>query len=97
MTLSDFLVLLSGVGVIAAVSWVIEYFGWFQSLEAKKKQLFFFVICVVVALAAYCIKTFVPVDVLEQIAPFFELVAAIFAYLFLGEKFHASTKVDKTE
>ena len=95
MTLSDFLVLLGGVGVVAAVSWVFEYFAWFQNTEPKTKQLIFFITCVVIAIGAYCIKTFVPVEILNQIAPFFELIAAIFAYLFLGEKFHSTTKLDQ--
>jgi len=97
MTLNDFLVLLGGVGVVAAVSWVFEYFAWFQNTEPKKKQLIFFGTCVLIALAAYCIQAFVPAEMLKAIAPFFEIIAVIFSYLFLGEKFHTSTKVDKEQ
>lgn len=93
MTLNDFLVYLGGVGAVAAISWLFEYFGWFQNTEPKKKQLIFFGSCVVVALGAYCIKTYVPAEVLAQIAPFFQIVAVIFSYLFLGEFFHEKTKL----
>jgi hypothetical protein len=92
MLLKDFLTFLGGVGVVAAVSWVIEYFNLFAGMEAKKKQLFFFLICIVVALAAYSVTVFVPVATLEQIGPFFAIVATIFSYLFLGTNFHETTK-----
>lgn len=95
MTLNDFLVFLGGVGGVAAVSWVLEYFGLFQNLEAKQKQLVYFLLCVVVALSAYGIKTYVPVEILDQIEPFFEIVAVIFAYQFLGTKYHYATKLQK--
>jgi len=92
MALQDFLVYLSGAGVIAAVSWLFEYFGLFQNLEAKKKQLIFFGVCVAGALGAYSVATYVPAEVLNQVAPFFGIVAGIFSYLFIGNGFHAVTK-----
>ena len=93
MSLSDFLVYLGGVGAIAAISWLFEYFGWFQNAEPQKKQLIFFVACVVVAIGAQLAIAFVPPQVLESAAPYFSTVAVIFAYLFLGEQFHQTTKV----
>ena len=92
MLLKDFLTFLGGVGVVAAVSWVWEYFGWGAAMDAKKKQMIFFAVCVVVALAAYATTVYVPQTVLDQIAPFFAVVATIFTYLFLGNNFHQVTK-----
>lgn len=96
MLLKDFLTFLGGVGVVAAVSWVWDYFGWGATMDAKKKQMIFFGVCVVVALLAYCVTVFVPASTLDQIAPFFAVVATIFAYLFLGSNFHQVTKDQST-
>jgi FtsH-binding integral membrane protein len=92
MLLKDFLTFVAGVGVVAAVSWVWEYFGWGADMEPKKKQMLLFLVCAVVALGAYCVTVFVPQSVLEQVAPFFAVIASVFSYLFLGSGFHAVTK-----
>lgn len=94
MELSEFLVYLSGVGVIAVVSFLFEDWAWYQSLIGKTKQLVFFGACVVVALGAQAINTFVSPVILEQIAPWFATVAVIFAYVFLGSGFHQTTKLE---
>jgi len=92
MTLNDFLTFAAGVGAVAIVSWLWEYFGWFANVEPKQKQLIFFGFCAVIALGTYAIKMFVPGEVLAMIEPFFVILASIFAYLFLGNSFHAVTK-----
>ena len=95
MVLNDFLVYLGGVGAVVAISWLFEYFGWFQKTAAKQKQLIFFGVCSISALGAYSVKTYVPAEVIDQITPFFQIVAVIFSYVFLSDKFHAATKLDK--
>jgi len=97
MSLSEVLVWLSGVGSIAAVSWVIEYFDLFKTMDAKVKQLVFFGICAVLGIAAQLINTFVPVAVLTAIAPYFATLFVIFANLFLGTAFHKVTKIPTVE
>ena len=92
MELKDFLTLLSGVGAIAAISWLWEYFGWFPTLDEKKKKLVLFGFAVLVAIVAFAVKTFVPADILAQISPIFAIIAAIFVNLFAGEAFHKVTK-----
>jgi len=92
MLLKDFLTFVAGVGVVAAVSWVWEYFGWGADMEPKKKQMLMFLVCVVVALGAYSVNVFVPANILEQVAPFFAVVATVFSYFFLGAGFHSVTK-----
>ena len=93
MMLNDFLVYLSGVGVIAAVSWLWEYFDWFPTMEVKNKKLLLFGISAIVALSAYAVQTYVPVDIINQIAPFFSIIAVLFINLFAAESFHAVTKL----
>jgi hypothetical protein len=92
MELVEFLTYLSGVGVVAALSFVFERVDWFQMLDPKYKEYVFFGACVVVALGAKAILVYVPADALEQFAPWFASVASIFSYLFIGKAFH---KVDK--
>jgi drug/metabolite transporter (DMT)-like permease len=88
----DFLTMLSGVGVVGAVSYVLERMPWFQKLSGDIKEYVFFAICAVISVAAYATITYVPADVLSQITPWFTVVATLFTYLFLGKKFH---EVDK--
>lgn len=95
MTLQEFLVWLSGVGAVALVSWLFERFKWFQNADPQKKQMIFFGVCAAVAVSAQCVNLYVPVEVLNQIAPYFATIASIFIYLFLGEQFHAATKLPK--
>jgi hypothetical protein len=93
MDLREFLVFFSGVGVVAGVSWVFEYFKLLEKAEPKQKQLIFFAVCIGVALLSYCALTFVPAEVLDKITPFFQVVSAIFIYQFLGETYHKTTKL----
>ena len=93
MSLSDFLVWVGGVGVVAMISWIFEYFGLFQKLEPKMKQIVFFGVCVVVALGAQFIIANASAKIIEQLSPYFVTIAAIFANLFLGSKFHEETKL----
>jgi hypothetical protein len=96
MNLNDFLVLLGGVGAVAAISWIFEYFQLFQNTDPKAKQLIFFVACIIVGVGAQLIVQFVPAAMLATIAPYFATIATIFSYLFLGTKFHQATKVDQS-
>ena len=93
LTLSNVLVYLSGVGVVAVVSWLFEEWAWYQSLIGRTKQLVFFGACLVIAFAAMAVNTYVDPAVLEQIAPWFATAAAIFVNVFLGTSFHKQTKI----
>lgn len=97
MELMEFLVWLSGVGSVVAISWIFEYFqfAWFEGLEPKKKQLVFLVISAIVGIGAKLILEFVPTETIATLAEYFSVLFAIFAYLFLGDTFHAKTKTDK--
>jgi hypothetical protein len=90
--LNDFLTLAAGVGAIMLVSWLWEYFGWFATVTPEKKKLILFGMSAGVAVLAFVVKTYVPANILEQIAPYFVLIASIFTNLFSGEVFHKSTK-----
>lgn len=93
MTINDFLVYLTGVGVVAVISWLFEDWKWYQALVGKTKQLVFFLACVLVAVGAQLVIVFVPQAILSQIAPYFAIVAAIFANVFFGSGFHKTTKI----
>lgn len=92
MGLPEFLTYASGVGVVAIVSFIFERMSWYQNLESSVKEYVFFGACVVTALGAFAIKTYVPVEMLEQAAPWFGIIGSIFAYQFLGNAYH---KIDK--
>lgn len=94
MELREFLVWFSGVGSVLAVSWLIEFFGLFESMKPKTKQMVFVVICVVVGVGAKLVLDFVPMETIELVAPYFAIVAAIFSYIFLGTEFHDKTKTE---
>lgn len=93
MTLTDFLVWLSvGGGGALASSWIWERVPWFQALEATAKQLVFFVSCVLLSVLALVIQTYVPQELLNQLAPYFAIIASSFGTVFVGTSFHKSSK-----
>jgi hypothetical protein len=96
MELVTFLTYLSGVGVCVAASFVLERVVWYQALEPNVKDNVFFGVCAVVALAAQATLMFVPVEILNQIGPWFLTVSTLFSYLYLGKKFHKVDKKEKT-
>ena len=89
MTLTDFLVWLAGGGSILAVSWLFERWPWYQSQIAEKKQWLFFAACLVISLSTFAVQTYVPMESLQALAPWFQIVAGLFIALFLGNQFHA--------
>lgn len=94
MGLNEFLVWLTGGGVVICLSWLFERIDWYQNLEAKMKRLVFFLSCVLVALGAYAVQVYVPADILSMLAPYFAIVASLF-YQILGDTFHKNDKAVK--
>jgi hypothetical protein len=92
MVLGDFLTFLGGVGAIVAISWLWEYFNWWPNMTPDRKKLVLFGFSALVAVVALVVKTYVPANVLEMIAPYFLMVSTIFGYLFTGAAFHKVTK-----
>lgn len=94
MTLPEFLVWLSvGGGGAIASSWILERIPWFQSLEATAKQLVFFLSCVLLSISAFAIQSYAPQTLLDQLAPYFAIIASSFTVVFLGTAFHKSSKI----
>jgi uncharacterized membrane protein len=94
MDISQFLVYLAGVGAVFVISWLFEGWQGYQTLaNPRTKQLIFFAACAVVAIGAQLVIVFVPPAVLTVIAPYFAIVAALFANIFLGTGFHNTTKL----
>ena len=94
MTLMDVLVWAQGIGVVLAVSWVADYFGWFINVAPKMKKLIFFGISAGVAIASMLVVNFVPANIIEIVTPYFNAIIAIFIYVFISDGFHAVTKLD---
>jgi hypothetical protein len=55
--------------------------------------LIFFAACAVTAIGAQLVIVFVPSSILAVLAPYFAIVAALFANIFLGTGFHNTTKL----
>lgn len=95
MSLNDFLTLLLTAGGAATVaSWVLERMKWYRNIEdPENKRWVFFGVCVVLAIGAFCVITFVPAAVLLAIAPYFAILASVFTSVFLGTSFHNTDKL----
>lgn len=91
VTLDNFLLWLIAGGSVVAVSWILEQVAWFQSLPSKTKQLVQYGASIAVGLAALAIQLYVPADVLDQLEPFFAVIASTFGMVFLNQIAH---KVD---
>lgn len=94
MDLNEFLLwLASSAGSSAVASFILERITKYQSLAADVKQWVFFGVCLVLSVTSYLVLTYVPVEVLEAVKPYFGLIASTFISVFLGTAFH---KLDKT-
>jgi hypothetical protein len=80
--------LVTSVGAGSVASWILERIPKFQALEAGAKKMWVFGTSSVLAIAAFLVIQFVPAGTLEMIAPYFAIVAAMFASAFSGEMFH---------
>ena len=94
MDLNDFLVWLSGAGGIIAVSYFAEKSSWFQAKSSEAKQWLIFGASAVLAIGAYSVVTYVSPALLSQLAPFFTILSTLFASIFVGQAFHASSKTE---
>jgi hypothetical protein len=95
MSLNDFLTLLVTAGGAAAVaSWVLERMKWYKAIvDPENKRWVFFGVCVAMSVGAFCVIKFVPGETLLAIAPYFAIVASVFASVFLGTSFHNTDKL----
>lgn len=80
--------LVTSVGAGSVASWVLERLPKFQALEASAKKMWVFISSSVLAIGAFLVMQFVPAETLNLIAPYFAIVAAMFASAFSGELFH---------
>jgi hypothetical protein len=95
MEFKDFLMFIVAGGGIVVASWVLERMSFFQALEAEQKQWVIFGVASVLSLTGYAVQTYVPAEVIAQIAPWFLGVSSIFSTLFLGQAFHKVDKITK--
>ena len=93
MGIKEFIIWLGGGGFIMATSFILERIPWYQKLSAQIRDWVFFGAAGVIGCAAVAIATYVPVDVLNGLAPFFGVIFAVFSYVFLGKVFHRNDKL----
>jgi hypothetical protein len=95
MTISDFLVWLTGGGALVAASWVLGLFAGYTTLSDKVKQIIFFGLTVVFGGAAFAITQYVPASSLDAIAPYFGIVAFAFISIFVNKSYGKLNSVAK--
>lgn len=90
MTLDQFLLwLASGGGASIALSFVLERIPAFTVLSPSTKSYIYLAGSATLALAAYTVLTYIPPSVLEEVAPFFAIVAGVFVSWYAGQAAHA--------
>ena len=94
MTITQVLVWLAGVGCVAAASWILERIPKYVALLAEAKRWIFFGVASVIAISAQLINVYVPVEVIQTLAPYFATMVYVFSYVFFGTAFH---KIDKLQ
>lgn len=92
MTILDGLIWLTGAGALFVVSKAVEKWAWFQDLEAETKQLLATVLASAVAVIAYILQVYVPVEFWEVLTPYWTLIVGIVSMNYGLELFH---KFDK--
>lgn len=91
MSVNEFLLWLAMSGGAAiAVSWIAEQIPQFQNLTATAKRWTMFGGSALMAIGAYAILTYVPAELLSQIAPYFAIVAGLFGTFFLNQVAHVN-------
>jgi drug/metabolite transporter (DMT)-like permease len=96
MTLNEFLMWIANSGGgIMVVSWLFEFWPWYQAQAPDRKKSLFFLASVLLTVAGYLALTYISADVIAMIAPYFAIVYSIFGSIFLGEGFHKFTKANK--
>lgn len=93
MSIQEFLVwLASGLSASFVFSYVAERWDWFQSLGVEAKKLWSTVGASVLAVLAYVVYTYVPVEVWTLLSPYWQLVVAVITVNYGTQAFH---KYDK--
>jgi len=77
MTLNDFLVWLTAGGAGIVLAFVLERIPAFQALTSAAKSWLTLALTVVIALAAWAALTYIPPELMAQVAPIFTVVAGV--------------------
>ena len=91
--LIDFLqwIVYGGGGAIAA-SFILEKMSWYNSKPGEVKKNIYFGIVSAFTILMYVIMTYVPVETLEMLAPYFGIIAISFINGYVGTSFHRAAK-----
>lgn len=93
MTFTEFLAwLVNSGGAITVVSFLFERWNWYQAQSPSTKQSLFFGACVLVSVLGFLGLTYIPKEIIDQIAPYFGILYSTFLAIFVGTKFHQEDK-----
>jgi uncharacterized membrane-anchored protein len=87
-----FLWVLNSGGAAIVASFILERVAAYQEQTADAKYNIFIGVSVVISLIAYSVLTYVPAEVLAQIAPFFAVIYGAVVAAVSGTAFHKLTK-----
>jgi hypothetical protein len=87
-TFMQILVWLAGAGAAIASAWLLENTDWFQAVQSKWKPYVAFGVAVVIGLVAQAVNQFVPVTLLQAIAPYAMIVINAFVYFVIQQGAH---------
>lgn len=89
MDLTQFLTwLATSAGATVALAFIAERVPAFQTLTPQGRSLVHLIGSIAIALAAYAVLTFVPAEVLAQIAPVFQIVYGVAGAWIAGQIGH---------
>lgn len=86
MSFLSWLVTSAGAGSVS--SWILERLPAFQALSSSAKKAWAFASSSALAIGSFLVIQFVPAETLQAIAPYFAIVASMFASAFASEAFH---------
>lgn len=81
-----------GGGGAIVVSWILEKLTWYQEKPADTKKNIFFGVVTAFTVLIYVVLAYVPENIVEAIAPYFNIVAVTFLSVYVGTAYHRVSK-----
>jgi len=83
-------------GSVILSSWILERVPQYQNIpDPEVKKYWFWAISTGLSAIAYAAVTYIPMSLLEAVAPYFGFAYGTFAVIFLGTAFHFFDKSSK--
>jgi len=81
-----------GVGVATVLSWLLDKIPSWNAIDSSKKKIYYFLMCVAVALLSKVALDMVPQAIFVQLDPYVKIVFALIVSWTGGTTFHSATK-----